>query len=66
MNADQIVGWGGAGDTKAEAVTLALGIDENYRKNVPIIGRILRDQIAATISFSLALLNRPRFHAASF
>jgi hypothetical protein len=37
MDADQIVGWGDDGDKEAEAVkNLALGVEENYRKNAAV------------------------------
>jgi hypothetical protein len=36
MKADNIVAWGEAGETEAEAVrNLALGVEENYRTNAP-------------------------------
>jgi hypothetical protein len=57
MKADQIVGWGDDGDKEAEAVkNLALGVEENHRKNAAVIARMFRGQIAATICFGFAVI----------
>lgn len=57
MDAEKIVAWGDAGDTEAEAVkNLALGVEENYRTNAPVIDRMFRGQIAATICFGFAVI----------
>jgi hypothetical protein len=55
--ADKIVAWGDAGDTEAAALAnLALGIEENYQTNKPVIDRLFRAQADAAGFFGLAVL----------
>jgi hypothetical protein len=57
MDAEKIVAWGDAGDTEAEAVkNLALGVEDNYQRNAPVIRRMFRGQIVATICFGFAVI----------
>lgn len=57
MRADRIVGWGDAGDSEAAVVkSLALGIEENYRKNAVMIETMSKWQIAATICFGVTVI----------
>ena len=51
---DKIVAWGDAGDTEAAAVaSLALGIEENYQTNKPVIDRLFQPMMPLASSGSL-------------
>ena len=57
MQPNDVIAWGDAVDTEAEAVAnLALGIEENYQTNKKIIERLFQAQIDAVGFFGLAVL----------